>query len=135
MSNSYLFILLILICGCSYTPLSKSDTENLNSLKSRSIIDLTSAVDFDRNDSLVIMDSLFLLEINNLIKGSSKDSKIVYLAKHEDRSYLNNLQYKAEQMQDYFIDKGSDKEKVGAEVGLDYQLKYPELKNSSIVLL
>lgn len=134
MKNSFL-ILLILTLGCGYKPLNKSDTESLNSLKSKSIIDLTNAVNFSKDDSLIIIDSSFLADVSNLLRISSKNIKVIYLAKDEDRMYLTSFQYRAERVLDYFIDKGGDKERLVAEIGLDYQSKYPELKNSSIVLL
>ena len=82
-----------------------------------------------------ITDSLFLTRINKLLDGSSKNSQIIYLAQHEDRFILTNLQYRADSVLGHFVKNGINKEKIKAEVGLDFKLKYPELKNSSIVLL
>lgn len=131
-----LFTLLILIvfCGCNHKAASSATNIDLKSVENSSIIDLSPSINFDTKDELIVVDSLFLTETISLIKKSSKKWRIIYLVNHEDKLYLNTLQYRANKVQEYFISKGAGKFILKAELGLEYKTKYPKLKESNVIL-
>ncbi|WP_420573264.1 hypothetical protein [Kordia sp.] len=133
---NHLFIVMFVsvLCGCSTKTPSSLPINDIKTTDNSTIINMSTSIDFNNEDELIIVDSLFLSKMASLVKNNSKKSQIVYLATHGDRSYLNNLQYRANKVREYFISKGVETSTLTAELGFDYQTKYPKLKNSNLIL-
>jgi len=133
-ASLFKLIVLIIFFGCNHKTSSSLAFIDIENMQNGSIIDMSSSLNFDNKDELIILDSLFLSETIALVKDSSKKYGLIYLVNQEDRLQLRNLQYRVNKVQEYFINKGVDKSILKAELGLDYQTKYPTLKNSNVIL-
>ncbi len=99
------------------------------------MLELSKQIKFDEKDLVQVIDTSALRHLTALIKQHPRKIEVICLAKYEDRFYLENLQYRAEQLKAYFVKQGVAAKKLTTKIGLDYPLKYEELKSSSIILL